>query len=62
MWFSKDLLTGIDPKSTPGHGNCIPLPSTFERSEVGNFYHLIVDGGLENKSTGLENINFLVYW
>ena len=56
------MITGIDPKSTPGHGNCIPLPTPFERSEVGNFHHLIADGGLENKSTGLENINFLIWY
>ena len=62
IWFPKDLLTGIYPKSTPGHGNCIPLPTPFERSEVGNFHHLIEDGGLENKSTGLENINFPIWY
>ena len=39
-WFPKDLLTGIDPKSTPGHGNSIPLPTPFIESEVGKFHQL----------------------
>ena len=38
-------------KSTPSHGNCIPLPTPFAESEVGNFHHLY---GLENKFIGLE--------
>ena len=25
IWFPKDLLTGMDPKSTPSHGNCIAM-------------------------------------
>ena len=40
IWFPKDLLTGMDLKSTPGHGNSIPLPTPFAESEVGNFHHL----------------------
>ena len=34
IWFPKDLLTDMDLNSTPGHGNCIPLPTPFAESEV----------------------------
>ena len=38
--FHTDLLAGMDLKSTPGHGDSIPLPTPFTESEVGNFHHL----------------------
>ena len=59
IWFPKDLLTDVDPKSTPSHGNCIPLPTTFEESVVGNFHHL---QGLENKIRELEVKNFHIWY
>ena len=37
IWCPKDLLTGMDLKSTPGHRNSIPLPFPFERRQDWNF-------------------------
>ena len=54
--FPKDLLTRMDTKSTPSHGNSIPLPSTFAESVVGKFPHDIGLGDL--KLEGSESRNF----
>ena len=40
IWCPKDLLTGMDLKSTPGHGNGIPLRIPFAESEIGNFHQI----------------------
>ena len=59
------MLTGMDLKGTPSHGNSIPLPTTLTESVIGIFHHLLVDGGLENTfawSTGFgeNNLPYMV--
>ena len=48
IWCPKDLLTGMDLKSTPGDRNSIPLPFSFERRQDWNFLSYVSHGGLEN--------------
>ena len=48
IWCPKDLLTGMDLKSTPGYRNSIPLPFPFERRQDWNFPSYVLHGGLEN--------------
>ena len=49
----------MDPKSTPSHGKCIPLPTHFEESVVGNFHSI---EGLENRDIGLESNNYHIWY
>ena len=38
LWSPYELLTHMDPKSTPSQKKCIPLPTPFAESVVGKFH------------------------
>ena len=38
IWSLLELLTDMDPKSTPSLRDCIPLATSFTKNVIGNFH------------------------